>query len=343
LKKKWYENVVWLFFCIIVIGCSFGASYFLTSLLYKVTGQPSELWRQIISGFLGFGIIFLLIWRKIPKQNQLTENIFEALEKISRGNFEAFVTKDKHGYFDELVDKINNMAKELGGVEQMRQDFISNVSHEFQSPLTSIGGYATLLRNEGATLQQIEYAIIIEEESKRLSKLADNLLMLSALETKDVPIVKDSYQLDRQIENVLLLLEPQWSVKSIMPEASLPKTIFYGNENLLKQVWINLLVNAIKFTSENGEISVSITSDNENVECVISDNGIGIAPSNVVHIFERFYKVDKSRDRSLGGNGLGLSLVRKIVDLHGGNIMVESTLGKGTAFTVILPIKEQTN
>jgi signal transduction histidine kinase len=232
------------------------------------------------------------------------------------------------------------MAKDLGSMEQLRQDFITNISHEFQSPLTSISGYASLLRKDGATLKQLEYATIIEEESKRLSKLSDNLLRLSALEAEGSSITKASFRLDRQLENVVLLLEPQWKAKNIIPETSLPKITICGNEDLLKQVWINLLVNAIKFTPENGEINVRLVSHGENVVCVISDNGIGIAPSDQMHIFERFYKVDKSRARSLGGNGLGLALVKKIVNIHEGNVTAESALGKGTAFKVTLPINK---
>jgi len=143
------------------------------------------------------------------------------------------------------------------------------------------------------------------------------------LEAEGSSITKASFRLDRQLENVALLLEPQWKAKNIIPETTLPKITVSGNEDLLKQVWINLLVNAIKFTPENGEINVSLKQDGETAVCIISDNGIGIAPSEQMHIFERFYKVDKSRDRSLGGNGLGLALVKKIVNLHKGEVSVE--------------------
>jgi len=268
----------------------------------------------------------------------LLSKTVEALDKIAQGNFDVFIERDEDGHHNMIIDSINEMAKELGSMEQLRQDFISNISHEFQSPLTSISGYAALLRKDGATLQQLEYATIIEEESKRLSKLSENLLRLSVLEAEDSSITKATFRLDRQIENVVLLLEPQWNAKNIIPETSLPKITVCGNEDLLKQVWINLLVNAIKFTSENGEINVSLIPDRENVVCLISDNGIGIATSDQMHIFQRFYKVDKSRDRSLGGNGLGLALVKKIVNMHEGDVTVESALGKGTTFKVTLPI-----
>jgi signal transduction histidine kinase len=206
------------------------------------------------------------------------------------------------------------------------------VSHEIQSPLTSIGGFAALLKN--ADLPDDErrrYLAIIEAESKRLSSLSDNLLKLSALDNESIAMTE--FRLDRQLSNIILTLEPQWSGKNLTVDAALPKCVASGDENLLSQVWMNLLVNAIKFTPENGVISVSL---NENA-VKISDTGVGIAKDELPHIFERFYKVDKARDRALGGNGLGLSLVKKITELHGGKISVESETGKGTTFEIFLP------
>ena len=338
MKKGKLRAFLWILLAVATIGGAFTVSYFLTTLLYSATGTPPELCRHLISGVLGLLLLWIFFWCQPNKRDTSISNIFHALDRVSQGDFNVLIERSEHGRFNELTDRINKMAKELGTMEHLRQDFITNISHEFQSPLTSIGGYAALLRKEGATMQQIEYATIIEEESKRLSKLSDNLLLLSSLETEDAPVAKSNYSLDRQLEDVVLLLEHQWSAKKIEPETSLPKTPFYGNEDLLKQVWINLLVNAIKFTPESGEISVSLTTDTGNVVCIISDNGIGIAPADQMHIFERFYKADKSRDRSLGGNGLGLSLAKKIVDLHGGNITAQSTPGKGTSFTVTLPV-----
>ncbi|WP_040413180.1 HAMP domain-containing sensor histidine kinase [Desulfosporosinus sp. OT] len=343
-KKSWFRNLLWLCFGVCMLGVCFVASYMLMLLIYRFIGRPPEPWGDMLYGtinlFLIVGSIFAGAIINTHNRSRLLRRTLEALERIAQGNFDVFIEQDEHGRFNELTNSINKMAKELGSMEQLRQDFISNISHEFQSPLTSISGYAALLRKDGATLKQLEYATIIEEESKRLSKLSENLLRLSALEGSGGSITKASFPLDRQLENVVLLLEPQWKAKNIIPETTLPKITVCGNEDLLKQVWINLLVNAIKFTPENGEINVSLKQDGETAVCIISDNGIGIAPSELMHIFERFYKVDKSRDRSLGGNGLGLALVKKIVNLHKGNVTVESALGKGTVFKVKLPINE---
>ncbi|SHI93765.1 sensor histidine kinase [Desulfosporosinus lacus] len=343
-EKSWLQNLLWLCFVACMLAACFVASYLLMLLIYRFIGRPPEPWSDMLYGTINLvlivGSFILVAFIHKDDRTRLARRTLEALERIAQGNFDVFIERDKHGHFLEITDSINKMAKELGSMEQLRQDFISNISHEFQSPLTSISGYAALLRKDGATLKQQEYAAIIEEESKRLSKLADNLLRLSALEGSDSSITKAPFRLDRQLENVVLLLEPQWKAKNIIPETTLLKITAYGNEDLLKQVWINLLVNALKFTPENGELNVSLKQDGETAVCNISDNGIGIAPAEQMHIFERFYKVDKSRDRSLGGSGLGLALVKKIINLHKGKVTVESELGKGTVFQVKLPIKE---
>jgi signal transduction histidine kinase len=224
------------------------------------------------------------------------------------------------------------MARSLGTLETMRQDFISNVSHEIQSPLTSISGFAALLKDDTlSAAERRRYAETIETESRRLSSLSDNLLKLSALD--DSSLAKTDFRLDKQLSNVILTLEPQWSAKQLSVEADLDKCTINGDEDLLSQLWINLLANAIKFTPENGTVQVSLNADTVR----IADTGIGIAKDDLPHIFERFYKVDKARDRSLGGNGLGLSLVKKIVELHDGSITVNSEISAGTSFEILLP------
>ncbi len=266
-------------------------------------------------------------------------DILDAMSKISQGDFKVFVAADdeREPYF-EVADSVNKMARELGSLEKLRQDFISNVSHEIQSPLTSIRGYASLLRRNGIGPDQIaRYATIIETESKRLSKLSDNLLRLSVLESESAPLEVRPFRLDRQIERILLMLEPQWAEKSIRLDVSLPIMMMTGNEDLLGQVWINLLHNAIKFTPEHGTIRIMLAGNEDSVECIVADNGMGVSPEAQIHIFERFYKVDKSRDRSLGGNGLGLSLGKKIVEMHKGKVTVKSDKGQGAEFVVRLP------
>jgi signal transduction histidine kinase len=185
--------------------------------------------------------------------------------------------------------------------------------------------------------KRLHYLDIIETESKRLSKLSDNLLKLSSLESDAVPLKHALSRLDQQIEAAVLMLEPQWAEKDLLLSLFTEKTTFVCDGELLTQVWVNLLHNAIKFTPPKGAINISLKSDENALSCTIADSGIGIAAEDRIHLFERFYKVDKSRDRSLGGNGLGLSLVKKIVELHEGSIELRSEVGKGTAFTVRFP------
>ncbi len=327
-----------------------GLGYLITSFIYRFTGNPPEALSHMLSGLaaIAFFSFISLIFQFIMKHSNVSERhravhnqLMDALDQISKGNFNVLIDKNQHHYHEELINAINDMAKNLGTMETMRQDFISNVSHEIQSPLTSISGFATLLKDDKLTDEQrVHYATIIEMESKRLSSLSDNLLKLSLLDSDKKPLTIVKYRLDKQIEAIILSMEPQWSAKNQIPEVELEKCLLEGDQDLLSQVWVNLLHNSIKFTPQQGSIYISLTQDADNVFVKITDTGIGIAQEEQVHIFERFYKVDKSRDRSLGGNGLGLSLVYKIIQLHDGKITVDSEINEGTTFLITLPIRE---
>ncbi|MDR2860659.1 MAG: HAMP domain-containing histidine kinase [Elusimicrobiota bacterium] len=353
--KVYFTKLYFLLFVIAFI-IWFAIGYELSEILFRFTGKPSELLMRIISGLCGICAVltyivvvrgFILRYGKkhFGKQfhnhilsHSILKNTMDAIDKISRGDFNVFIDAEENNPFKEVAESVNKMARELSSMEKLRQDFISNVSHEIQSPLTSINGFAALLKTASLTEnEKLHYIDIIETESKRLSNLSSNLLKLSALESTVTPIAQRRYHLDKQIENAVLMLEPQWAAKNLNPDISLSKTFFYGDEELLNQVWINLLHNAIKFTRQGGTFGVLLASYKNEIQCRIFDNGIGIAKEDQIHIFERFYKADKSRDRSLGGNGLGLSLVKKIVELHNGTIELQSEIGKGTSFTIVLP------
>jgi len=286
-------------------------------------------------------LIFFFLKNPRWKNHQGIHNqITGALAQMAQGNFNVLLDP-KDSVFNELAEAINDMAQSLGTLEAMRQDFISNVSHEIQSPLTSISGFAALLQKDGLhDDERRRYAAIIESESKRLSSLSDSLLKLSSLDNNKTPLIKKDFRLDKQLESIALMLEPQWSAKNLQFEADLPKLTVYGDEDLLSQVWVNLIHNAIKFTPEGGRIDVVLTMGDDLSVVKISDTGSGIEPEDQIHIFERFYKVDKARDRSLGGNGLGLSIVKKIVDMCEGSVNVDSKPDQGTMFKVMLPMVE---
>jgi signal transduction histidine kinase len=334
---------------VIIVMCgAYAAAHVLTAVIFSVTGRPSETLGHVASGMVGVIIIFALMQAVhvishggalYHRHGELlwTETM-DALDRISRGDFDVFIKPEKFGPFSDFVDRINKMALELGSMEELRQEFISNVSHEIQSPLTSISGFAALLKNGSLTQEQRNHYIeIIETESRRLSSLSENLLKLSSLETGRDSFSFTEYRLDEQIENIALMLEPQWGKKDLSVEAELEKISLSGDSDLLSQVWINLLYNAIKFTQPGGKIMIALRQEGDDIRCDISDTGIGIAPESQPHVFERFYKADKARDRSLGGNGLGLSIVKKIVELHGGHIELDSAPGLGTTFRVYLP------
>jgi signal transduction histidine kinase len=222
----------------------------------------------------------------------------------------------------------------------MRQEFISNVSHEIQSPLTSIRGFAQALQSDQLSPEdRHHYLSIIETESKRLSRITEDLLKLAALESEHAKFEPAAYHLDKQIRDLILACEPQWTEKGIDMDVTLEEVTIMADQDLLSQVWINLIHNSIKFTPVGGTVRVGLHRQGSNVvEFCITDTGIGIAEEDQVRIFERFYKADKSRDRSIAGSGLGLSITKKILEMHKGTIEVQSKLGQGTQFTICLPI-----
>ena len=352
-RRKMTKSSMAFSAAMVTIGVMFciWLSYLLCGLLFRLTGTPSVPWQHSIVGVLGLYLFFGAVkigaeihnkhhGRKNDFRHRILDEMLEALSRIASGDFSVVLEISDHDPLSGLADSVNKMARELGSMENLRQDFISNVSHEIQSPLTSISGFAALLKNDDLSAEQrTHYLDVIETEAKRLSKLSDTLLKLSSLESNTQPLTLAEFCIDKQIQNAALMLEPQWAGKQIDLSLDLEKISFTGDESLLTQVWVNLLHNAIKFTPEHGNIEVALMQDGSDTAFRITDTGVGITDDDKLHIFERFYKADKARDRSLGGNGLGLSLVKKIVDLHGGMIMVESALNKGTTFIVKMPKK----
>ncbi|MEC0169248.1 HAMP domain-containing sensor histidine kinase [Paenibacillus graminis] len=327
---------------------SWNGGYFGLKLLEKHFNWSLTPYRfQLLTMLLQFLILFLfaaiaaLVGHLRGDERTFYLQIITAIRQISKGNFKVELENDRrYGQFGSIVEGINEMASELSRMETMRQDFISNVSHEIQSPLTSIRGFARALRDEGLSAEsRAHYLDIIEAEGSRLSGLSDNLLKLSALEAESFPFERTAYRLDKQLQEMILACEPQWLGKNIDVEAELDEVTVQAVKDLLSQVWTNLLHNSIKFTPQGGMITVRLRTLDNRVEVEVKDNGIGIAEDELPRIFERFYKVDKARSTSEGGSGLGLSLVKKIVDIHGGGITIISRPGEGTACVVVLPIQ----
>jgi signal transduction histidine kinase len=259
----------------------------------------------------------------------------DATKEVAKGNFDVRVKVKSGDEIGNLTENFNKMTADLKNIEYLRKDFISNVSHEFKTPITSIQGFAKLIRDKNLPEEQFdEYTGIIISESGRLANLSSSLLRLSKLENQEIHEKFTKYSLDEQIRKAILLLENKWSRKNIELDLALDETSYYGDEELMQQVWINLISNAVKFSNENGLISVSLRRANNKLTVQVADNGIGIPDEAKGRIFDKFFKADKARSED--GNGLGLAIVKKIVELHHGKISFESEVNKGSVFTVEL-------
>ncbi|WP_232277591.1 HAMP domain-containing sensor histidine kinase [Paenibacillus sp. 481] len=264
----------------------------------------------------------------------------EATKRMARGDFETELQTKRQDEIGILANSFNEMARELRQLEQMRQDFVSNVSHEIQSPLTSIYGFAKALKSGVIPeSEQGRYLQIIMTESERMSRLSDNLLQLASLESDHHPFDPRPVNLDTQLRKILVALEPQWTSKQINVDLELEPVTINADEDQMNLVWTNIISNSIKFTPEAGVLRIKVSKSLKHAVIVsISDTGIGIPPEDLKRVFDRFYKADRSRRRHISGSGLGLAIVKKIVSLHKGIIYVESELGKGTTVTVRLPL-----
>ncbi|WP_326512028.1 HAMP domain-containing sensor histidine kinase [Clostridium intestinale] len=350
-RKGKIHNIFGVLLGLIVLSAFIMLAFFITSFIYKTIGKtPNILITQMINSLLGIFFLVTTIFSTInfgsknyrEYQINMFKSIVEAMEQMSKGDFNVKLEydHDKIKPFVALVKGVNSMALELSTMEKMRQEFVSNVSHEIQSPLTSIKGFAQVLRNNNLSEdERVHYLNIIETESTRLSKLGDNLLKLATLDSDQVELQLKSYRLDKQIRSTILSLEPHWERKNIKFEIFMDEVEIIGDEGMLNQVWTNLIHNSIKFTEENGQIKIYLSKLQDKVEFKIIDTGIGIDEEEQLHIFERFYKADKARARSIGGNGLGLSIVKRIIEVHKGSIEVQSELGNGSTFTIYLSSK----
>lgn len=278
----------------------------------------------------------LIIFASITVAKPVKE-ISEASKLVSEGDFSVRIKTGSSGELKELAENFNKMIEGLSENEYLGKEFVSNVSHEFGTPITSLTGYAKLLKqNDLPPEKRKEYADIIISESERLSRLSSDLLKLSELERKENKLIKKEFSLDEQIRSVIILLQNSWEGKELELDIELDSIRFCGDEDLLFQLWVNLISNAVRYTDKGGRIQISLTYDKAAVFSV-SDSGRGMTPEETKNIFRRFYKSDKSR--SSEGTGLGLAIAKKIAGLHGGNITVSSVPSKGTSFTVILPME----
>ena len=260
------------------------------------------------------------------------------MQKIADGKFDTRLeTKSNSEEIQELFAGFNMMAGELGATEILQTDFVSNVSHEFKTPINAIEGYTMLLQStENIDETENEYIEKILFNTRRLSSLVSNILLLSKLENQSIQTHREKYALDEQIREDILALESLWEPKDIEFDVDLDTVRYYGNKNVLHHVWSNLLSNAIKFSPNGGTIKMRLFKENKKIVFLIEDNGPGLSEEAKKHLFDKFYQADTSHKEE--GNGLGLALVKNIISLCDGEISAENLDVGGCRFTVTLPI-----
>lgn len=273
------------------------------------------------------------------------EKILDAAHRVTKGDFSIKIPyanpKYFHNEFDIIIEDLNIMIDELSTIETLKTDFISNVSHEIKTPLAAIQNYATLLQDPSLTEdERIKYSRNLFDVSKRMEGLISNILKLNKLENQQIILSKKQYNLTEQLCSCMLVFEEEWEKRNLIIETDLQDDVIINcDSELLEIVWNNILSNAVKFNKPAGTILLRLTTTPDNAVVVISDTGCGIDEEKINHIFDKFYQCDSSH--STRGNGLGLALVKRIVDMVGADIAVTSKKDAGTTFTVKIPFDKE--
>ncbi|MBU3199194.1 HAMP domain-containing histidine kinase [Clostridium estertheticum] len=332
-------TMVFLVFCIMISAglltwlCFlflYSAGIFAIPALAPIISQLIALFVSIV---IGTSISAVASENILKPLNQL----IKATEIVSTGDFSVRVQElSSRSEIADLLRNFNHMTEELGSIEMFRNDFINNFSHEFKTPIVSIRGFAKQLKNDNlSAVKRKEYTDIIINESERLTNMSANILVLTKFENQRIITDQTEYELDEQIRNCIILLENQWSTKNIEINLNLETINIYGNIEMLSHLWINLIENAIKNSKDNGNITIECHETLDDIAFKINNDGNGMDDNTLKHIFDKFYQGDRSHTSP--GNGLGLSIVKRIVELSSGEIAVESKINQGTTFTVKLP------
>lgn len=305
---------------------------------------------QVILPIVYWGIVAaaltLFTRRKIrTTYEEPMHRLARATEQVANGDFSVYVpplhTPDRMDYLDVMILDFNKMVEELGSIETLKTDFISNVSHEMKTPIAIIKNYGQMLAMETISEEErMEYAKTIQGAAERLSNLIGNILKLNKLENQSIVPEVEPYDLSRQLCDCILQFEEAWEEKEIEIDTDMEDSVqIWADEGLLELVWNNLISNAVKFTGPGGMIRVAQRSDGDHITVSVSDTGCGMSKESLPHVFDKFYQGDTSHARE--GNGLGLALVKRGVELLDGDIQVVSQKGEGSTFTVTLPAGER--
>ncbi len=347
-QKKQHFGLIALFVCVlfltglVISGISVLIVYLLvhSGVLMVAPDVVPDLGKLMMLSMvlsIPIGLVISLAVSKFPLKP--IRNLIDSMDRLASGDFKTRVNAGKimrrYPDFVEVSQSFNKMAQELESTEMLRSDFINNFSHEFKTPIVSIAGMAKVLRRGNLSQQEQEqYLSAIEEEAMRLSSLATNVLNLTKVENQSILTDVTQYNLSEQIRSCILLLEPKWSKKDIELQVEFGEYSIHASQELLKQVWINLLDNAVKFTPEGHTIQVRISSGNGRITVDVVNTGSEIPPESQDRIFNKFYQADESH--AAQGNGVGLAIVRRVVQLHGGTVSVSSR-NEVTDFRVELP------
>ena len=347
-QKKQHFGLIALFVCVlfltglVISGISVLIVYLLvhSGVLMVAPDVVPDLGKLMMLSMvlsIPIGLVISLAVSKFPLKP--IRNLIDSMDRLASGDFKTRVNAGKimrrYPDFVEVSQSFNKMAQELESTEMLRSDFINNFSHEFKTPIVSIAGMAKVLRRGNLSQQEQEqYLSAIEEEAMRLSSLATNVLNLTKVENQSILTDVTQYNLSEQIRSCILLLEPKWGKKDIELQVEFGEYDIHANQELLKQVWINLLDNAVKFTPEGHTIQVRISSGNGRIIVDVVNTGSEIPPESQDRIFNKFYQADESH--AAQGNGVGLAIVRRVVQLHGGTVSVFSE-DDVTDFRVELP------
>ncbi|MBQ8394165.1 MAG: HAMP domain-containing histidine kinase [Clostridia bacterium] len=317
----------------------------LSMFLFSFTDAQTNGNKWVIAIVILLAILFLSvawtivdIFRRRKMNDQPTEKILEATERIAAGDFSTriLITRKYKYYnqYDYIAENLNIMAAELQKSKMLNSDFVSNVSHELKTPLTVIRSYAQLLQEEKDEEKRIKYAQALMDAVSRMSQLVTSILQLNKLENQKIIPEKKVFRLDEALAEAVLGYEELLERKEIELDCDFEEISVLSSQSYLDLVWNNLLSNAVKFTDRGGKITVKLKRDGKNVVVSVKDTGCGISPETGARIFDKFYQGDTSHSGE--GNGLGLALVKKVIQILGGEISVASELGKGSTFRVVL-------
>nr|WP_314464287.1 HAMP domain-containing sensor histidine kinase [uncultured Clostridium sp.] len=345
LKRRKYVNMVFIFIPTLIFFA------FITTIQLFILGNYLD-YNNITRLHV---ILIILIWllcsvaftyvtsRQINYLYDKPMQVFaKATNQVANGDFSVYVeplhSADKMDYLDYMFLDFNKMVEELGSIETLKTDFISNVSHEIKTPIAVIQNYAEYLQKGNISeYQRIEYAKTIEDTSKRLGNLISNILKLNKLENQRISPEVLQYDICRQLSECAIQFEEVWEKKNIEFEAELEdRAIICADESLMELVWNNLLSNALKFTESGGKVRLKQTSTEDSITVSVSDTGCGMSENTVKHIFDKFYQGDSSHSKE--GNGLGLALTLRVLQLHDSAVNVISVPEQGTTFTVTIPV-----